>query len=262
MKGNLLQGTARGKMGEIVAKVAHGAQIYAKYQPVVFNPNSPKQIAVRSVFTHIAKVIKENRLLLKALGFILTYMLPSGASKNIRNFVVPYGFRNQQILDAGGNSMKLSENNPTTIINSYTGQIWELIITALGAYLRPAGGTLNLPGVGYFGSDKLIPEGKAYISQFAASGSGLVQDVGLDPNTFTLQDRTEAMGLPKAMGLHATVKECGEWNYIYNYMNEENIPDLGEPIPYEGAKEQTGRIVFLIDNQGGIITGNTGLFIA
>ena len=262
MKGNLLQGTARGKMGDIVAKVVHGDQVFAKYQPVVFNPNSPKQIAVRSVFTHIAKVIKENRLLLKALGFIMTYMLPSGASKNIRNFVVPYGFRNQQILDAGGNSMKLSEGNPTTIIESYTGQIWELIITALGAYLRPVGGTFNLPGAGYFGSDKLIPEGKAYISQFAASGSGLVQDVALDPNTFTLQDRTTAIGTPKAMGLHATIAECGEWNYIYNYMNEENIPDLGEPIPYEGAQEQTGRVVFLIDNQGGIITGNTGLFIA
>lgn len=262
MKGNLLQGTARGKMGDIVAKVVHGQQVLAKYQPIVYNPDSPKQRQVRNTFSHIAKVIKENRSLLKELGFVMTYMLPSGASKNIRNFVVPYGFRNQQILDAGGNKMKLSENNPTTIIDSYTGQIWELIINALGAYMRPAGGSLSIPGAGFFGSDKLIPAGKAYISQFAATGSGLVQDVALNPITFTLQDRTDALGIPKAMGLHATVAECGEWNYIYNYLNEENIPDLGEPIPYAGAKEQTGRIVFLIDNQGGIITGNTGLFIA
>ena len=48
MKGNLLQGTARGRMGDIVAKVVHGKQILSKYQPVVTNPNSPKQVMVRN----------------------------------------------------------------------------------------------------------------------------------------------------------------------------------------------------------------------
>ena len=38
MKGNLLQGTARGRMGEIVASVRHGKQLFSKYQPNVNNP--------------------------------------------------------------------------------------------------------------------------------------------------------------------------------------------------------------------------------
>ena len=43
MKGNLLQGTARGRLGNVVAKVVHGKQIYANYQPNVSNPNTELQ---------------------------------------------------------------------------------------------------------------------------------------------------------------------------------------------------------------------------
>ena len=54
MKGNLLQGTARGKMGDVVAKVVHGKQVFFKYQPVVFNPKSQRQITQRDIFTRAA----------------------------------------------------------------------------------------------------------------------------------------------------------------------------------------------------------------
>ena len=35
MKGNLLQGTVCGRMGEIVAKVIHGEQVLSKYHPTL-----------------------------------------------------------------------------------------------------------------------------------------------------------------------------------------------------------------------------------
>ena len=57
MKGNLLQGTARGRMGDIVAKVVHGKQILSKYQPNVKNPESPKQMANRGIFAEASKVL-------------------------------------------------------------------------------------------------------------------------------------------------------------------------------------------------------------
>lgn len=58
MKGNLLQGTARGRMGEIVASVRHGKQLFAKYQPNVVNPKSAKQMNQRGRFARASKFAK------------------------------------------------------------------------------------------------------------------------------------------------------------------------------------------------------------
>ena len=58
MKGNLLQGTARGRMGEIVASVRHGKQLFSKYQPNVTNPKSAKQMNQRDRFARASKFAK------------------------------------------------------------------------------------------------------------------------------------------------------------------------------------------------------------
>ena len=58
MKGNLLQGTARGRMGEIVASVRHGKQLFSKYQPNINNPKSPKQMNQRERFSRASKFAK------------------------------------------------------------------------------------------------------------------------------------------------------------------------------------------------------------
>lgn len=58
MKGNLLQGTARGRMGEIVASVRHGKQLFSKYQPNVVNPKSAKQMSQRDRFARASKFAK------------------------------------------------------------------------------------------------------------------------------------------------------------------------------------------------------------
>lgn len=257
MKGNLLQGTARGKMGDIVAKVVHGEQILAKYQPIVFNPNSEKQQIVRNTFALAAKRIKENRDELKLLNLFPRYQLPSGASKNIRNFVVPYAFRIAKILEAGGNSMALTSGNPTTLLDSPTGQTWGVTLDPLGNTIQPIPNNVGPTGNGFFGSDIYLAEGEPVVSQFAPSVAGLVQGVSVHQNTLTLQDRTTAIGLPKAMGTFATIEECGEWNYIYSWALGEPITQVGEPIPYQGSTEQTGLMVFLLDNKSTIITAQS-----
>lgn len=259
MKGNLLQGTARGKMGDIVAKVVHGKQILAKYQPIVYNPDSPKQRDVRSTFSHIAKIIKENRHLLRLLSLNPRYMLPSGASMNIRNAVVPYGFRAAKIIASGGNKMPLATTNPTTIVDSYTGQIWGITLDPLGNYIDPLGGVNTISGDYFFGSDNLIPAGKLYVSQFAPTLNGIETKVDAHTNILALQDRTSALGLPKKMGLQTEIADCGEWNYIYNWKSQETITQCGEPIPYFGATEQSGLMAFLLDSQGGIIMAQSAV---
>lgn len=55
MKGNLLLGTARGRMGDIVAKVIHGEQVLSKYQPNVYNPDSPAQRRQREMLSIATK---------------------------------------------------------------------------------------------------------------------------------------------------------------------------------------------------------------
>lgn len=100
MKGNLLLGTGRGKLGDVVARVLHGEQVFSKYQPVVFNPKSIAQSRQRemlSIATKKATVLND----LKTKGVELYYSNKFGASRNIRNLIVSISTRAQRIADAG-----------------------------------------------------------------------------------------------------------------------------------------------------------------
>lgn len=100
MKGNLLLGTGRGKLGDVVGRVLHGEQVFSKYQPVVFNPKSIAQTRQRemlSIATKKATVLND----LKAKGINLSYSNKFGASRNIRNLIVSISTRAQRIVDAG-----------------------------------------------------------------------------------------------------------------------------------------------------------------
>lgn len=99
MKGNLLMGTGRGKLGDVVARVLHGEQVFSKYQPVVHNPKSIAQIRQRemlSIATKKATVLND----LRTRGVELYYSNKFGASRNIRNLIVSISTRAQRIADA------------------------------------------------------------------------------------------------------------------------------------------------------------------
>ena len=100
MKGNLLLGTGRGKLGDVVGRVLHGEQVFSKYQPVVYNQKSPAQMRQRemlSIATKKATALND----LKAKGVELYYSNKFGASRNIRNLIVSISTRAQRIADAG-----------------------------------------------------------------------------------------------------------------------------------------------------------------
>lgn len=106
MKGNLLLGTGRGKLGDVVARVLHGEQVFSKYQPVVHNPKSIAQTRQRemlSIATKKATILNN----LKAEGVHLYYSNKFGASRNIRNLIVSISTRAQRLADMGSGSLKV-----------------------------------------------------------------------------------------------------------------------------------------------------------
>lgn len=128
MKGNLLLGTGRGKLGDVVARVLHGEQVFSKYQPVVFNPKSIAQTRQRemlSIATKKATALND----LKEKGIELYYSNKFGASRNIRNLIVSISTRAQRIADMGSGSLKV----PYVGANSTIGNDFDLHIRSLQA---------------------------------------------------------------------------------------------------------------------------------
>lgn len=148
MKGNLLLGTGRGKLGDVVARVLHGEQVFSKYQPVVFNPKSIAQTRQRemlSIATRKATALNT----LRRDGLELYYSNKFGASRSIRNLVVSVSIRAQRIADMMAGDLKV----PYVGSNSAIGNDFDLQI-------RSSNWNVGLTGVSYaptshiaFGSD-------------------------------------------------------------------------------------------------------------
>ena len=100
MKGNILQGTASGKLGNVVARVVHGVQIYSNYQPNVNNPRSRAQTRQREMLAIAARKATEINGL-RNRGIDMYYSNQFGASRRIRNLIVSISTRAQRIADAG-----------------------------------------------------------------------------------------------------------------------------------------------------------------
>jgi len=252
MKGNLLQGTARGRMGEIVAKVVHGQQVYQKYQPNVNNPKSPKQKANRDIFALISKYLKEMRNYLASYGISFFYTTYSGASKNIRNIIYPFCFKHANIFNDKLNNEVLKVNTPL-LTNGITGNDLKLFIDTSG--LVSALVPQNQAGVGYFGSDKPIA-GKALYSAFVSSSEysqiGKFETQKMDLDLISV-DRFPAMGLPKAFGVQQIVADCGEWNYIYSGVFGSDVVASCELLPFDNTKQQYATFGVIFDENSQIL---------
>ena len=252
MKGNLLQGTARGRMGEIVAKVVHGQQVYQKYQPNVNNPKSPKQKANRDIFALISKYLKEMRNYLASYGISFFYTTYSGASKNIRNIIYPFCFKHANIFNDNLKNEVLKVNTPL-LTNGITGNDLKLFIDTSG--LVSALVPQNQAGVGYFGSDKPIA-GKALYSAFVSSSEysqiGKFETQKMDLDLISV-DRFPAMGLPKAFGVQQIVADCGEWNYIYSGVFGSDVVASCELLPFDNTKQQYATFGVIFDENSQIL---------
>lgn len=258
MKGNLLQGTARGRMGDIVAKVVHGKQILSKYQPIVSNPDSPKQRANRSIFADASKVLAKMRKDLLTFGVKPLYNLYSGSSKSLANVVIPYCFEHAKNYTEPNQAKLIGKTKPL-LTDGYTGNLFALKVGGedgiIQLELNNVDGAMK-GGKAYFGSDKFIPEGNLVMAGLTTKADSMMP-FALVSESDTNQVRQVIPELPftepKAYGFKESLEACGEWNYLY----EVNLPLIVsggiQAVNFLDPQKQIGGLGFVFDNLGGVV---------
>lgn len=258
MKGNLLQGTARGRMGDIVAKVVHGQQILSKYQPIVNNPKSPKQMANRAIFAEASKVLAKMKRNLLRRGVKPLYNLYSGSSKNLANVIIPYCMAHAKNY-AEPDQAKLIGNTKPLLTDGYTGNLFALKV---GGEVGQEHLELNNvdeamePGVVYFGSDKFIPEGNLVMAG--------VTTQSYEKMPFALVSETEPGQVvqvapdlpftePKSYGFKLDPVECGNWNFLYKAKLPIIVSSAIKEVNFNGTEKQIGGLGFVFDSLGGVV---------
>lgn len=148
MKGNILQGTASGKLGNVVARVVHGVQIYSNYQPNVNNPRTRAQTRQREMLAIAAKKATEINGLRKR-GIDMYYSNQFGASRRIRNLIVSISTRAQRIADMSAGTLRV----PFVGTHSVIGNDFDLNINSLNANVALTVDDINAFDYFAFGSD-------------------------------------------------------------------------------------------------------------
>lgn len=258
MKGNLLQGTARGRMGDIVAKVVHGQQILSKYQPIVNNPKSPKQVANRALFADSSKVLAKLKKDLLRRGVKPLYNLYSGASKSLANVIIPYCMEHAKNY-AEPDQAKLIGKNKPLLTDGYTGNLFGLVIGgeegAEHLELNNVDGQMA-SGKAFFGSDKFIPEGNLVMAGLTTRTNTLMP--------FSLVSKTDGQQIkqvspvlpftePKGYGFKLLAEECGEWNFLYEVTLPLIVSDAIQVVNFNKLEKQIGGLGFVFDSQGGVV---------
>lgn len=259
MKGNLLQGTARGRLGNVIGKVVHGKQIYSNYQPNVANPRTELQIRNRDIFKTISDSYSQLINEFKQYGFGFQYNLYSGASKTLRGLFFDFAFQANRIGTNGPNHTKINFVSPL-VPQSTIGNLlvpFASFLSDLDLFPVFTADEFD-PGVSYFGSDvpldssaRIIILGTSTTSPYYTVKNNSYMDVAL-----TMADRSTAIGLPKSFGMYATIAECGEWNYIYS-CDASAIDSGGTVIPYSTTKNYVGYYYFFVDKFGRIISSGS-----
>lgn len=255
MKGNLLLGTGRGKLGDVVARVLHGEQIFSKYQPVVFNPKSIAQNLQRaflSVATKKATFLND----LKAIGVNIYYSNVYGASRNIRNLIVALSTRAQRIKDNGTGELVIPSLLPTSNI----GNDFQLNIDSAGgqAALLSEDQFFTPPTGLFFGSDVPL-DNSSYCTMigtnYGATGAdesaiGYV-NLSLTLTPFTTVDPADVV-LPKTMGFFNTGAEVKGFPYVYSIPTTYSSPV--EWLPCDNLQSNNGYVlVSWRDKKGNLI---------
>lgn len=258
MKGNLLQGTARGRMGDIVAKVVHGKQILAKYQPVVNNPKSPKQMANRDIFAEASKVLAKMKKDLLTFGVKPLYNLYSGSSKSLANVVIPYCFEHAQNYTQPNQAKLIGKTKPL-LTDGYTGNLFALKIGGEEGMedleLNNVDGAMA-PGKAYFGSDKFIPEGNLVMA-----GLTTRQDTMMPFSLVSQAETNQVKQIkpdlpftePKSYGFKLEAEDCGEWNYLYEVHLPLIVSSGIQAVNYLDPQKQMGGLGIVFDSLGGVI---------
>lgn len=244
MKGNLLQGTARGKMGEIVARVVHGEQILSKYQPNVAKSDSELVIQTKEKF---AKAVEFTRLIKKTASIKLPYSVYLGSAKNMRSALIKQSLLAYDCFPVNGIGYRQSKPRQSAIFNKELETNWgnkfEVEISSVGLP-NIVGATIGTAN--YFGSDipleaetfdfrtivinTITPENGQSLKEISASS---IDDLALVSYPAGVQDKG------KNFGIYQTVEECGNWNFYYNI----KYAGLVDPGALEDINVQVGEDV-------------------
>lgn len=229
MKGNLLQGTARGRMGEIVASVRHGKQLFSKYQPNVVNPKSAKQMSQRDRF---AKASKFAKLFTSDGIYSNTYATLKNSSRSLYLNIVQREILYE--LQNSGANLPLSRILPL-MSNTINGNVFNNPLvndqaTSVGTLL--INGALPTGDL-YFGSYTKFKGDKAIIK--------VITPISTDPEycaqlKVIKSNLTEASidnivtSSPANYGFQNSVADCGNWPFVYSFKLDE---DGGFGITFE-----------------------------
>ena len=219
MKGNLLQGTAKGRMGEIIAKVVHGEQILAKYQPNVSQPNTELQVQTKQKFVGAVNFTK---LVKKTASIKLPYSVYLGSAKNMRAALIKQSLLAYDCFPINGIGQRQSKPRQSSIF-------YKDIATTWGNKFEVEIASNGVPsivgaqfGMRYFGSDiPLDADSFDFRTIFVnkikpANGQSLyeakatkIDDLALTPVS------ADAPVEGKNFGIYSTANECGNWNFYY-----------------------------------------------
>lgn len=223
MKGNLLQGTARGRMGEIVASVRHGKQLFSKYQPNVVNPKSAKQMSQRDRFARASKFAK----IFTGDGiYSNTYATQKNSSRSLYVNIVQRVI-NYELMDNNAN-LPLSRIVPlmsnTINGNTFNNPLVNDNATGLGTLLingaKPTSKTI------YFGSNTSFSGDKAYFKVITPDMTNPEYSASLNiiESSLVQTDIDDiVVSSPANYGFQNSVADCGNWAFVYSIeLGDEN----------------------------------------
>lgn len=252
MKGNLLQGTARGRMGEIVASVRHGKQLFSKYQPNINNPKSPKQMNQRERFSRASKFAKT---FVEDGIFSNTYATLKNSSRSIYLNIV------QRVIlyELMGSGAKLPVSRILPLMsNNINGNIFNNPLVndqASGVGTLLINGAKPLTKTLYFGSFTRFSGNKAYIkiitpnsldSNYRASLTTIVSNL-VDASIDDIN-----ISSPANFGFQNSIVDCGNFPFVYSIqLGEEDSFTVPFEIAsiLEGAKPIGDVLIFSNENE-------------
>lgn len=221
MKGNLLQGTARGRMGEIVAKVVHGEQILAKYQPNVAQANTELQVRTKEKF---AKAIDFTKKAKKTASIKLPYSVYLGSAKNMRSALIKQSLLAFDCFDVNGIGVRQTKPRQSSIFYKDLATNWgnkfevEIGSNGVPSIVGASVGTGN-----YFGSDIPLDANSFDFRTIIIntiepkSGQSLYKAKASDSDDLALTPVFVSNPVAgKNLGIYADVNDCGNWNFYYS----------------------------------------------
>jgi len=252
MKGNLLQGTARGRMGDIIAKVVHGKQLFAKYQPNVLNPKSPKQMNQRERFSRASKFAKT---FVEDGIFSNTYATQKNSSRSLYINIVQREIL-YELMSSGANLpvsriLPLMSNNingnvfNNPLVNDNQASIGTLLI----------GGAKPTTNTIYFGSFTKFSGDEVAIKVITPNYTGVDYRATLKviKSILTMASIDDInTNSPANYGFQNSVSGCGNFPFVYSITLGENA-SFGTTFEtasiLEGAKPIGDVLIFSNENE-------------